>query len=174
MRKYQEITKLVKKFSEEKVEHAIFGEWTKYTWLVVLIFLFVYDLSIVLFGRFGLQKWLFIVLIIFFIFVAYLNTRKVGIGITKNRMVYVRVSHLGYKEKKVFEIPYDKIRYIDVRKFFSLVFVKMTFISDLGRLEKIKFNFHTFMIGSEDFRKNSKAIYTKLVEVQKIVDKGDF
>lgn len=174
MRKYQEITKLVKKISEEKVENAIFGEWTKYTWLVLLIFLFVYDLSISLFGRFGLQKWLFIVFVIFLLFAIYLNTRKVGIGITKNRMVYVKVSHFGYREKKIFEIPYDKIRYIDVRKIFSVVLVKMTFISDLGRLEKIKFNFHTFMIGSEDFRNNSKAIYTKLVEVQKVVDKGDF
>ena len=174
MRKYQEITKLVKKFSEEKVENVIFGEWTKYTWVVILIFLLVYDLSITLFGRLGLQKWLFIVLIIFFIFSIYLNTRKIGLGITKNRLIYVKVSHFGYKEKKVFEIPYDKIRFIDVRKFFSLVYVKISFISDVGRLEKLKFNFHTFMIGSEEFRKNSKAIYTRLVEVQKVVDKGDF
>ena len=176
MRKYQEITKLVKKFSEEKVEHTIFGEWTKYTWVVILVFLLVYDLSITLFGRFGLQKWLFVVLIIFFIFSIYLNTRKIGLGVTKNRLVYVKVSHLGYKEKKVFEIPYEKIKYIDVKKFFSLLFVKMSFISDVGKLEKARFYFSTFYIGfaSYDCKQNSLAIYNRLMEIQKKVDKGDF
>lgn len=174
MRKYQEISKLVKKFSEEKVEHVIFGEWLKYTWLAFFIFLCTYDLSLTILWKFGIQIWIIVFLVIFVIYATFLNTRKVGIGISKNRLVYVKVSHLGYKEKKVFEIPYDKIKYIDVKKIFTLIIVKMTFISDVGRLEKIKFGFHTFMIGSENFRKDSKAIYDKLVEVQKIVDKGDF
>lgn len=174
MRNYQEIVKLVKKNSEEKIDYAVFGVWTEYTFLAFLIFLFVYDLSIVLFGRFGIQVWLFIVLIMIFMFSLYFRTRKVGIGVTKNRVVYVKVSHLGYKEKKIFEIPYEKIKYIDVRKKLYLVFVKITFISDIGKLEKVKFNFSTFMAGSEDFKKNSIGVYTKLVNVQKVIDKGDF
>ncbi len=174
MRAYQEITKLVKKFSEEKVKHVTFGEWMEYTWLILLVFLFVYDISFQLIGRLFFKVWLVLIIVIFLAFLFYIITRKVGIGITENRLIYVRVSHIGYKEKKVFEIPFEKIRFIDVRKVINSVTVKITFISDVGKLEKLRFKFSTFTMFSEDFKKNSKAIYEKLVEVQKVIDKGDF
>ena len=174
MHKFNVISKLVRKNSEEKVEHAIFGQYTNHTWLAFLCFLTIYYFSLSFIRIIGLKIWMIIFVIIFLLYFIYLVTRNVGLGITKNRFIYVVLRHFGYKEKKVFEIPYDKIKYIDVKKVFFNIFVKVSFISEVGKLEKIKFNFRTSLVGSENFRNDSKAIYNKLVEVQKIVDKGDF
>lgn len=174
MRKYQKIIKVLKELSEEKVNHILYGMWTKNTLLYIAIFLLLYELSTVVLFAFGRLVWFILVMIMFVILMFFLLSRKVGIGITENRFIYVIFKRIGYKEKRIYEIPYDKIRYIDVKKRLGSVIVKMSFISDVGKLERIKFNFKTIMIGSENFNKSSKEIYEKLLNVQKIVDKGDF
>ena len=41
-------------------------------------------------------------------------------------------------------------------------------------VEKKKYGFSTFVLGSAEQKDNAKKLYDKLVEVQKVIDKGDF
>lgn len=174
MKKYQRINRILKELSEERLIHTLYGMWTQNTLLYILIFLLLYDMSTGIYLAYGFVIWFIIAFMMYLILMFLLLFRKVGIGITENRFVYVVFKRIGYKEKRIYEIPYEKIKYIVVKKFLGSVSVRMSFISDVGKLEKIKFNFKSIMIGSENFNVSSKAIYQKLLEVQKIVDKGDF
>jgi hypothetical protein len=138
MRKYQKVIKKLKELSEEKLNYSLHGLWTNYTLLYILVFLVIYDISVGIYLAYGFVLWFILILIIYGILMFLLLTRTVGIGITKKRLVYVVFTRLGYKEKRTYEIPYEKIKYIVVKKQLGNINVKMSFISDVGKLEKIK------------------------------------
>lgn len=177
MNKYFKITNLVKRNSDEKVTSAIFGERLNNVFIILLVFFVMNDVisTVVLYIYGAVYFWILEILVLI-LMVFYLTTQHVGIGITKNRIVYVKVSRLFYKAKEVDDIPIDKIRNITVNKILGCNFVKMTFINDIGRLKKISFSFNTrvFGVGSFDFKIDSKKIYDRLKEVEKVIDKGDF
>ena len=52
--------------------------------------------------------------------------------------------------------------------------LKISFISDVGKLEKQKYSFATFILGNQEQQDNAKNLTTKLIELQKVIDKGDF
>lgn len=174
MRNYQKITKIVNDYSEEKVEHAISGLWNPNAWLIVIFFIFVYDFLMNMLYVFGYIPWICCMIMIIVGFFWYIQTCRMGIGLTNNTIMYIRFSRFRLKPKDINQIQLDKIKYIDVRRQFGNTYVRIHFISETGKLKKIKFAFSKVLLGSETFRKNSLAITERLVEIQKIVDKGDF
>ena len=56
------------------------------------------------------------------------------------------------------------------------VTMEASFLDDLGTLQrkKIYFNYKKIGPGSSNYNENSKEIYIKLIEIQKVLDKGDF
>jgi len=97
-------------------------------------------------------------------------------SITTHHMFAKEVlNHLSFKEKKVFEIPLEKIRSLTVNKIFNFIIVKISFISNMGNLEKIKCMFNSFILGSsKEYKKNKEELYKFLKETEKIIDRGDF
>ena len=97
-------------------------------------------------------------------------------ALSENRLIYVKFGHIGFKEKEVFEIPFSNIKSLTVKRILNYRLVKVSFISNKGKLEIKKFYFSTFMLGkkSKGYNESSKQIYDKLVEVQKVLDRGDF
>ena len=166
----------IKKNSEEKVKALACGNKQINVLLFIFIILLFADLCNFLSIIFRTSLFFVIYVIIVFFVGIYFGSRKVGIGLTENRLVYVIFKSFGYNEKKVYEILFDKIRSLDVKKIFNRTYVKISFISDVGKLEKIKFSFSSKIFGfpKEEVKKNTLEIYTKLSELQKILDKGDF
>lgn len=174
MRTYQRISKIVNDYSEEKVKHAISGIWNPNAWLIVIFFIFVYDFLMRVLFAFGYLPWICFMILIIVLFCIYIRTCRAGIGVTENTLIYIRFSRFRFKPYDINQINIDKIKYIDVRKQFGNTYVKMQFISETGKLRKVKFAFSKMLMGSESFRVNSIAITERLMEIQKIVDKGDF
>lgn len=173
---YQIFCNRVRKHSEEKLKAIVYANWFGNTIIALVIALILSDFMSMLYIYSKNTIFLLFYWIIFSSFILYLSTRKAGVGITNNRIVYVRFRHFGYKPSRVFEIPFDKIKSITVSKILYMRFVKISFISDVGKLEKIKFLFNSFFLGFNmiEYKKNSNEVFNKLVEIQKIVDKGDF
>lgn len=173
---YEMFINKMQRFSEEKVKNVVYANWYGNTILIFLIFLVIFDFLNVVVARINITLYYFIYFTLLFVLFFYIGSRKAGLALTENRVVYVKFKHLGYNEKEVHEIRYDKIKYLTVRKVFYMTMVNMSFLSNTGRLEKVKVLFSSNMIGpgAKEFKKNSKEIYTKLKEVQKVLDKGDF
>lgn len=173
---YQLFYNKIKKYSEEKLGPVVFANWFGNTILLFVIFLLLNDFFLMLFMVSKIIIFKFLGDIAFVILLFYLCTRKAGVGLTKNRLVFVKFRHFGYRAKRTFEIPFDLIRSISVNKFLNLRIVKVSFISDIGKLEKIKFYFNSFILGfnMSEYKKSSEEIYNKLKEMQKVLDKGDF
>lgn len=177
MNKYLKIVNLVKRNSDEKVTSAIYGERIDNVLIKLILLLLLDDFlgTIILYGYGFVFFWIFqSIFLIFLIF--YLTTRFVGIGITENRFVYIKVSRFFYKAKVIDDIPIEKIKNITVKKIGWIIYVKMTFINDIGKLKKVWFSFHTrvFGVGSFDYKMDSKKIYDRLKQIEKVLDKGDF
>ena len=100
---------------------------------------------------------------------------KVGLAINDEMMFLEYFTKFGYKAKNLYDIPYDKIKYISVYKFFNIVYIKVSFVNQ-KRFEQLKIMYSLNVLGlrKSKQKENGKAIYDKLVEVQKVIDKGDF
>lgn len=173
---YESFISKMQRFSEEKVKSVVYGNWYGNTIVIMVIFLICYDILNFFVGRFSRPLYYSLFLIGLCFLTIYFSGRKAGIALTENRIVYVKFGHIGFKEKDVFEIPYDKIKYITVRKILFFNTVNMSFISNTGKLEKIKVLFSSILIGPghSKFKKNSKEVYDELKKIQKVIDKGDF
>ena len=63
---------------------------------------------------------------------------------------------------------------VTVKKGLLKTKLSISFISDEGILEKQKYVITTFILGNAEQQDYAKKITAKLIEVQKIIDKGDF
>ncbi len=175
---YENFKAKMQRNSEEKVQNVLYASWygnTIYVFLIMVIFI---NFIGILMGRMGVDRVLFVCVYFFIVFAAgvYVGTRKAGLALSESRVTYVRFRHFGFREKEVFEIPYEKIKSLTVVKFLNVRLVKMSFISNTGRFERVKFLFSSFLVGpgSGDFKRDGEKIYNRLRELQKVIDRGDF
>ena len=166
----------IKRNSEELVRYVVRGAWYGDTIKAFLIFCFFNYFFFLTVLSYSVALYYILYVVILMILVFYIATRKMGFGLSKNNFVYVRFKHFGFKEKEVYEIPFDKIKYLSVRKVFGFIFVKMSFLSNEDRFERIKFYYSSIIVGFSisEHRKNANEIYKKLKEIEKVLDRGDF
>ena len=164
------------KCSEDKIDYGVFGGWYGNTLLAIIIFLLVRYIVFHLLRNIPFKIGFSILILLWICLILYLANRRCGMGIGKKRFVYVVFKPFTRKEKRVYDIPYEKIKYLDIRKFLGVSFIKMSFISDIGKIQRIYCFFSSFNIrkDSVEFRKSSKMIVDKLYDLQKVMDKGDF
>lgn len=173
MKRYRDIVKVLNS-RNIKYDNAINGMYANYLYTSFFLFIFFVNSCVTTYFVSGLLVAAIYLIIIFVVFFYNFMHRNIGIGVTKESLGIVRVSFFRKKEFKRYNIPFDKIRYLDVHKFLNAVSCKVHFIDVDGKFVKLKFSFNTKLIGSENFKKNSKAIYDLLLEKEKIIDRGDF
>lgn len=163
----------VKNCTNNILSSIVFGNWYGNTLILIVVFFILNYFMSIMIPNFIVYIICYCLLLILFLFLVI--NRKIGFGMGKNGFVYVIFSCF-YKPKKVYEIPFDNIKYLVVRKNFSVTLVNMSFIDKDGRLKKIKFRFNTMVFGlsTHEHKKNSLNIYNKLIELQKQIDRGDF
>lgn len=166
----------VKRNSEEKIKYAISAYWLGNILLFVCSLLILIDIINITIGLFNSWVGLILYFVIVILISRFFFIKKIGIGISNHRFVYVEFKVFGYNEKKVYDVPFDKFKYFSIRKIFNLIIMKVSFLDDFGTLQrkKIYFNYKKIGPGSSNYNENSKEIYIKLIEIQKVLDKGDF
>lgn len=173
---YEMFCNKMQRFSEEKVKNTVYAYWYGNTIKIFLVMIVLFDILRLLIGRVNGTLYYVLTICIVFIVFGYISSRKAGVSLSDNRLIYVKFGHIGYREKEVFEIPFEKMKALTVMKFFNVRLVKMSFISNQGRLEKKRFYFSSVLLGRNyrEYKENSQRIFEKLVEMQKILDRGDF
>ena len=171
---FVKLKKLFRENDYKKYNHIAIGSIREHLLKLVIIYLVAFDLSVMLSVRVhqGLGSIVMFVLTIVFAFIAF--CRSVGIGINDEGLMLIRLKTLKFEAKRVFEIPFDKIRSITVKKGLVNTRLRISFISDEGKLEKQKYIFSTFILGNNEQQDNARRLTEKLIEVQKVIDKGDF
>lgn len=170
------INKVIKA-SGERCKSVVRGTYSDH--IIVIVFLYAFytsfSFNMVILSSYKVFFLVLYILISLFIFFM-IATRKIGFGMTDTRFVYVKFKHIGYKEREVYEILFDKIKYLDVKKVFGMTYVKMSFIDETGRFKKLKFKYAPIVIGMsvDEQKTHGLRIWKKLEELQKVLDRGDF
>ena len=167
---------ILKRNSIEKIEGGVYTKWYGNTILAIFITLCINDILLMLFIHTIPVLTLISPFVLLVILYFYCASRRAAFGVTKNNFIYIKLKRLLFKEKEVDEIPINKIRYLEVKKIFNLVIVKLYFISDIGKFKKVRFTISSFVLGFDykEYKKNYQKVYEKLLNVQKVLDKGDF
>lgn len=173
---YEMFCNKMQRFSEEKIKNTVYAYWYGNTIKIFLIMIVFFDILRLLIIRVNVPLYYILTTCIVLIVFGYISTRKAGLSLSENRLIYVKFGHIGYREKEVFEIPFLKIKDLTVMKFLNIRFVKISFISNQGKLERKRFYFSSVLVGKnyKQYKESSQQIFEKLVEMQKVLDRGDF
>ncbi len=173
---YQKLKSMLKKIGSEKISNVVMGSYSGntlyYIGAIVLCLIITTNLSRIFYP--------FVMYIIFlisvFIICSLMLSRRMALGISENKILIVILGHVKLKDKDIYEFLTDRIRYITVNKILGTVRIKISFISDEGRLKKIKLSYNTWglFVGATEYKEDALKIYNRLKEIEKIVDKGDF
>ena len=84
----------------------------------------------------------------------------------KNKEIKEKLENIQDKieDKTIYNIPVDNIKSITVSKFGLGVTLKISFISEEGRLEKKKYGFSTFVLGSAEQKDNAKKLLEGMIK----------
>ena len=167
----------VLKESGERCKEVVYATYGGKILIIFLLYMFYtsFSFNMVLFSQYRMFFLVLYILVSFFIFFM-LATRRVGFGMNDSRFVYVKFKHINYKAREAYDIMFENIKYLDVKRFLGVTSVKMSFIDGTGRLKRLNFKYLPFVLGlSKDTQKKSgQKIYEKLIELQKVLDRGDF
>ncbi len=171
---YESLINKMQKISKTKSEDIVYCNNETNNWKTLGIILVVLYFLFLLCRNKMLVIFIYIILFIFmFLFIA---LRKASILLTEDKVFIVLFKPLGLVEDKIYELPLSRIRFLDVKSNFLFRKLKISFISDEGRLTKLKLRFASVLYspGSKDYKPISKRVLTRLIEIQKIIDRGDF
>ena len=162
------------KFLDDSVKEYVLAN-IKFNFLYVIIaYIVLFDVCTMISVRINATLGIVLIFLISFFMCLLLFSRRAAIGISDDGLLILNLKMFKVESKKVYKIPMDKIRSITVTKFGLGVNLKLSFISEDGVLERNKYKFSTFVIGSAERKKFAEDVYKKLVEIQKVIDKGDF
>ena len=170
------VNKVIKE-SGERCKHVVYATYSGKIFTILILYMFYssFSFNMILFSShraFFLFSYIIVSLFIFFM----LATRRVGFGMNDTRFVYVKFKHINYKAREAYDIMFENIKYLDVKRILGITSVKMSFIDGTGRLKRIKFKYSPFVLGisSSSQKQSGDKIYDKLIELQKVLDRGDF
>ena len=170
------INKVIKA-SGEKCKSVVRATYDDHIIKIAIMYAFFtsFSFNMVLLSSYKVLFLILYILVTIFVFFM-LATRKSGFGMTDTRFVYVKFKHIGYKDREVYEILFDKIKYLDVKRIFGMTYVKMSFIDEMGKFRKLKFRYAPIVIGMsvDEQKTHGLRIWKKLEEIQKVLDRGDF
>ena len=170
---YIKLKKLFKKIDREIKEITFASIKGGFLYLIVGYFI-AFDLCTIISVRLSASLGAFVLFMVSMVFAFLLFSNRAGIGIKEDNIMIIHLKKFKMEDKVIYNIPIDNIKSITVSKFGFGVSLKISFISEEGILEKKKYGFTTFIMGSAERQDYANRIYDKLVSIQKIVDKGDF
>lgn len=173
---FEGIKNELKKNSENKIEYAVYGTYTGYT--IYMMFITVFVSSILYNGPHIIPGWLFYIIYWLTIIIGSINiiTRKCSLGMSNKSFTIIKYTRLLRRINTIDEINFDKIKLIEYKKLLGINKVELVFENNRKKIKRIKIIYNTkrFGIGFKEHKKNAIAISNKLIELQKVLDKGDY
>ena len=171
---YVKLKKLFRENDSSKYVHIAIASIRENLLYLIIIYLVLFDGTVMISIKYNqiIGNLVMFIMTLVISFIAF--CRSAGIGINDDNLMIIRLKIFSFKANRVFQIPFDKIRSITVRKGILNTKLKISFISDVGKLEKQKYTFSTFILGNQEQQDNAKKLTTMLIELQKVIDKGDF
>lgn len=170
---YLKLKKLFKRLDRE-IKEITFASVKGRILYLIAGYLIAFDLCTIISVRISVFLATFLLLCVFILLPFIVLPGRAGIGIKDGNIMIIHLKKFKIEDKTIYNIPVDNIKSITVSKFGLGVTLKISFISEEGILEKKKYGFTTFIIGSAERQDYAKKIYDELVKIQKVVDKGDF
>lgn len=170
---YLKLKKLFKRLDREIKEITFASVKGRILYLIAGYFI-AFDLCTIISVRVSARLGLFLLFVISMALAFFLFSNRAAIGIKKDSIMIIHLKKFKIEDKTIYSILIDNIKSITVSKIGFAVSLKISFISEEGILEKKKYGFTTFIIGSAERQDYAKKIYDELVKIQKVVDKGDF
>ncbi len=173
---YDNLKNIIKKNTNEKIKNVIYTSWYGNTIKFIILIIFIVEILLFTISHFSLILYLILYVAILIFSIVYITTRKAGLALTENNLVCVIFYHLKNSPKETYEISKKELKNISVHKILYLYFVSLSFIDKTGRLKTKKLYFSTFMPGShsKEYKENCLQIYQELLEIEHIMEKGDF
>ena len=169
------VDKVIKE-TGEKCKYVVYGTYSDHIILMMILAGFYTQFTMtMLFSSYALFFLITYILVMIFVLVM-IATRKIGFGMSDSRFVYIKFKHFSYKGREAYDIMFENIKYLDVRKFLGMTFVKMSFIDGTGRFRRLKFRYAPIVMGLSVDKQKTNGLYIakKLEEIQKVLDRGDF
>ena len=173
---FEGIKNELRKNSESKIEYCIYGTYTGYT--LYLVFLIIFLTSIIYYGTKIIPFWLFFGIYWVTIIYGIINiiTRKCSLGMSNNSFTLIKYTRLLRKINTINEFNFDKIKMIEYKRLLNINKAEIIFEDNRKKLQRIKIVYSTkrWGIGFSEHKKHAEAISKKLIEMQKVLDKGDY
>ena len=166
---------VMKKSSKDKINCAVFGMWRGRPFIELFSTFII--ASFFFYALFDYHVLRYIVMyLVYGIYILIASSRKIGLSHSENGYTYVKFKSIIPKAKEVDNILTENIKYLVVKRFLGRNYVTMSYINDIGKLKKIRIVFSSFIIGFsiKAQKVNSDKILKELIELQKVLDRGDF
>ena len=178
----------LKNNSELQIKNAVYGRYGGHTFIIMMIVIIASYYTI---NFLKLPNWLF-----FFIYwltiiggISEIISRKSSLGMTSDSFIIIKYFRLGHnihtiEDANVIlfntccieEIKMSNIKSIDYRKIFKSNIVTIIYENNRGKIKNIKlyYNDKRYGLGFDVHKKHASEISKKLIELQKVLDKGDY
>ncbi len=172
---YETFKSILQKNADDVIQYAVYGSWRGKTVRDFFIAFFIANFLFFLFYRYIVVRYT-LLLLTYFVLYFILGNRRMGLGLGKKGFTFVKLRLLSLNPKEVDDIPYECIKYIHFTHFLFNCNAQISFISDQGKLKRIRISFSPIVIGlgSSKQRESFTAILQRLKEYQKELDRGDF
>ena len=165
----------LKNNSELQIKNAVYGRYGGHTFIIMMIVIIASYYTI---NFLKLPNWLF-----FFIYwltiiggISEIISRKSSLGMTSDSFIIIKYFRLGHNIHTIEEIKMSNIKSIDYRKIFKSNIVTIIYENNRGKIKNIKlyYNDKRYGLGFDVHKKHASEISKKLIELQKVLDKGDY
>lgn len=174
---YNNIERRVRKVSSTNMDFIVYARRREGNFKTIMIFLIAADLVSFIFSRLVGNRVAFpLMLLVIYIGIFYIFSKRAAFGISYRNIIYAKFSNLLFRDLGHEEADLERIQYLDVRKGLLAYSFKMSYINEDGKLRYITFSCPKFLADKSNkrYRYNLKNLYERLVELQKVLDKGDF
>lgn len=174
---FDKLDRRVRSRAKENLEAVTYARSREKNYIYILIILVVADLVHFVIGRMFKNHIGFIAMMIVIWFgIYFVFSRVSGFGLSDKSFIYIKYSNLLFREKKIEDILVDKVQYLDVKNRMFSTKVDLRYIDETGKANEINFSIPKFIVdkNKKRFKMDRENICNKLLELQKVLDKGDF
>jgi hypothetical protein len=173
---YEGIKNELRKNSESKIEYCIYGTYLGYT--IYVIFMVIFLTSLLAYGTKIVPFWLYMTIYWTTILIGAFNmiTRRLSLGMGTNTFTIIKYTRLLRHVGTIYEMKFSDIKQIEYKRFLNINIVELLFEDNTKKIKRIKIMYSTkrWGIGFSEQKESAKTISKKLIELQKVLDKGDY
>ena len=157
--------------TKEKLKHVVLGQAIGNDFLYCVIAYLLYMVLIFLYTKLFVLYLIVLCIVIVYIYA----TRFCTVGVTKDSLVIVKFTRFRGDIKRIYEVPFDEIKYFDYKK---RIFnhLDVSFFSKNGDFVKCRIRYARIHmgLGGSKYSEDVKGLDKIFAKKQKEIDKGDF